>query len=54
MIEGAGLVSTSSDGTTQMADRRLTQGDSYTVKTYAPNPTPGQMRGAPDDLPSAP
>ena len=38
VIEGAGLVSTSSDGTTQMADRPLTQGDSYTVRTYAPEP----------------
>jgi protein-glutamine gamma-glutamyltransferase len=53
VIEGAGLVSTSSDGTTQMADRRLTQGQSYTVKTYAPNPSPGQMRGAPDYLPTS-
>ena len=52
-FEGAGLVSTASDGTTRLADRRLEEGDSYTVKSYAPNPTPAQMRGAPDGLSSA-
>jgi transglutaminase-like putative cysteine protease len=52
-FEGAGLVSTASDGTTRIADRPLEEGDSYTVKTYAPNPTPAQMRGAPDGLSSA-
>jgi transglutaminase-like putative cysteine protease len=51
-FDGAGLVSTASDGTTSMVDRRLHQGDSYEVKTYAPNPTARQMRGAPDGLPS--
>ncbi len=51
-INGAGLVSTASDGTTAMADRRLHQGDSYEVKTYVPNPTARQMRGAPGGLPS--
>ena len=40
VIQGAGLVSTASDGTTRIADRALKEGDSYTVKTYAPNPTP--------------
>jgi transglutaminase-like putative cysteine protease len=53
IISGAGLATTASDGTTRIADRRLTDGDSYTVKTYAPNPTPEQMRGAPGDLSKA-
>jgi transglutaminase-like putative cysteine protease len=53
VISGAGLVTTASDGTTRIADRRLEDGDSYTVKTYAPNPTPEQMRGAPGDLSDA-
>jgi transglutaminase-like putative cysteine protease len=50
LIEGAGLVSTASDGTTRIADRRLEEGDSYSVKAYVPNPTPTQMRGAPGGL----
>ncbi|MEA2401465.1 MAG: protein-glutamine gamma-glutamyltransferase [Thermoleophilaceae bacterium] len=50
LFDGAGLVSTSSDGTTRLADKRLEEGDSYTVKTYSPDPTPAQMRGAPDGL----
>jgi protein-glutamine gamma-glutamyltransferase len=53
IISGAGLVTTASDGTTRIADQRLEDGDSYTVKTYAPNPTPAQMRGAPGDLSDA-
>jgi transglutaminase-like putative cysteine protease len=53
IISGAGLVTTASDGTTRIAGGRLEDGDSYTVKTYAPNPTPEQMRGAPGDLSNA-
>ena len=53
IISGAGLVTTASDGTTRIVDRRLEDGDSYTVKTYAPNPTPEQMRGAPGALSNA-
>jgi transglutaminase-like putative cysteine protease len=53
LIEGAGLVSTASDGTTRIAGRRLEEGDIYTVRTYAPNPTPEQMRGAPDNFSNA-
>jgi transglutaminase-like putative cysteine protease len=53
LIEGAGLVSTASDGTTRIADKQLEEGATYTVKTYAPNPTPAQMRGAPDGLSNA-
>ena len=52
-FEGAGLVSTESDGTTRMAGGRLEQGDSYTVRTYAPNPTIEQMRGAPEGVSNA-
>ncbi len=50
LVEGAGLVSTASDGTTRIADHRLGEGDSYVVKAYVPNPTPAQMQGAPDGL----
>ncbi|MEA2420669.1 MAG: protein-glutamine gamma-glutamyltransferase [Thermoleophilaceae bacterium] len=53
LIDGAGLASTASDGTTRIADQPLKQGDSYEVKAYVPNPTPAQMRGAPDGLASA-
>ncbi len=53
LIEGAGLVSTSGDGTTRIADGQLEEGDSYTVRTYAPNPTRRQMRGAPEGLSDA-
>ena len=37
-VQGAGLVSTAADGTTHLA-APLKQGDSYTVSTYAPDPT---------------
>lgn len=45
----------SADGTTRLpGNERLEQGDSYTVRAYAPNPTKAQMRNAPrgykDDL----
>jgi transglutaminase-like putative cysteine protease len=50
LVEGAGLISTASDGTTRIADRRLDEGDSYTVRSYVPNPTPAQMRGSPGGL----
>lgn len=53
LIDGAGLAATASDGTTRIADKPLEEGDSYTVKTYAPNPTPTQMRGAPADFSTA-
>jgi len=45
-IEDAGPYATASDGTTRIAGR-LEEGASYTVNTYAPNPTAKQMRGAP-------
>jgi len=47
LIDGAGLVSTAGDGTTRLAGQPLSDGDSYTVRTYAPNPTARQMRNAP-------
>jgi transglutaminase-like putative cysteine protease len=49
-VTGA-LAAGSPNGTAQVAER-LEEGDSYTISTYAPNPTPEQMRGAPDGLPS--
>jgi transglutaminase-like putative cysteine protease len=50
LIDGAGLVSTSGDGTTRLANSPLQDGDSYTVRTYAPNPNARQMREAPGDF----
>jgi transglutaminase-like putative cysteine protease len=38
----------SADGTTRLlTGRRLEEGDSYSVRAYAPNPTKAQMRGVP-------
>jgi transglutaminase-like putative cysteine protease len=37
----------SADGTTRLYGDPIEKGDSYTVRTYAPNPTAGQMRHAP-------
>jgi transglutaminase-like putative cysteine protease len=48
-VQGAGLASIASDGTTHIADS-LKQGDAYTVSTYVPDPTVRQMRGAPGGL----
>jgi transglutaminase-like putative cysteine protease len=43
----------SSDGTTRLpAGRRLRRGDSYFVRTYAPNPTKAQMEGVVDGFSS--
>ena len=37
------------DGTARLpAENRLEEGDSYSVRAYAPNPTKAQMRGAPE------
>ena len=44
LIDGAGLVSTSGDGTTRLVDQPLGDGDTYRVRTYDPNPTARQMR----------
>jgi transglutaminase-like putative cysteine protease len=51
-VQGAGLVASASDGTTEIADP-LKQGDSYTVSTYDPDPSVTQMRGAPGGMSSA-
>jgi transglutaminase-like putative cysteine protease len=50
-VNGA-LATISGDGTSQVSER-LEEGDSYTISTYAPNPTPRQMRGAPEGLSDA-
>ena len=48
-VTGAGqAVSGSADGTVRRLDEPLRRGDSYTVRTYDPNPTPRQMRAATD------
>ena len=49
LVTGAGeAVSGSADGTVRRLDEPLRRGDSYTVRTYAPNPRPRQMRAVPD------
>ncbi len=48
-VEGAGDTISAYDGTTfRTDDDPLERGDSYTVRAYAPDPTAGQMRGAPE------
>jgi protein-glutamine gamma-glutamyltransferase len=48
-VDDAGTVVSSDDGTTvRVDDDPLERGDSYTVRAYAPDPTAGQMRGAPE------
>ena len=48
-VNGIGGARPSSDGTTLLRrGRRLERGDSYFVRTYAPNPTKEQMEGVPE------
>jgi protein-glutamine gamma-glutamyltransferase len=47
-VDGTRTLPPSADGTTRMMPGEvLRKGDSYTVDTYAPDPTAEQMRGAP-------
>ena len=47
-VDGIGGARPSSDGTTRLRrGRKLERGDSYFVRTYAPNPTKEQMEGVP-------
>jgi transglutaminase-like putative cysteine protease len=47
-IDGVGeAVSGSADGTVRRLDQPLRRGDSYTQRSYAPTPTPSEMRRAP-------
>ena len=48
-VYGAGRTDIAADGTTEKYDEPLEKGDTYTVRSYAPDPTPAQMRGAPQD-----
>jgi len=48
-VDGAAAVP-SADGTTQLLGR-LERGDSYTIRTYQPNPSEIVMAGAPDGYP---
>ena len=41
------------DGTVRTVGRRLRSGDSYTVMSYVPRPTPTELRDAPRAFPSA-
>jgi hypothetical protein len=50
-VSGA-LATLSSDGTSRVSEQ-LEEGDSYSISTYAPNPTPRQMRGAPEGMSDA-
>ena len=47
------LVSEPATAPRALADGELEEGDSYTVRTYDPNPTARQMRGAPGGLSNA-
>jgi protein-glutamine gamma-glutamyltransferase len=49
----AGRTDTDVDGTTYKLDEPLEKGDTYTVRSYAPEPTPTQMRGAPRSYPDS-
>jgi protein-glutamine gamma-glutamyltransferase len=46
-IRGVGPTVTTGDGTTRVVNGPLRKGDKYVVRTYIPEPTPGQMRAAP-------
>ncbi|MEJ7817939.1 MAG: DUF3488 and transglutaminase-like domain-containing protein [Thermoleophilaceae bacterium] len=47
-VTGAGeAVTGSADGTLRRLDQPLRRGDTYSVRSYAPTPTAGEMRGAP-------
>ena len=49
LVTGAGDALTgSADGTVRRLDEPLRRGDSYTVRTYDPDPSARQMRAAPD------
>jgi transglutaminase-like putative cysteine protease len=52
-VFNAGRTDTAPDGTTFKMDEPLEKGDTYTVRSYAPDPTPAQMRGAPSVYPDA-
>jgi transglutaminase-like putative cysteine protease len=48
-VDGIGGARPSSDGTTRLRrGRKLERGDSYFVRSYAPNPTKEQMEGVPE------
>ena len=46
VVGAGGTAATSSDGTTRISER-LEEGDSYTIRTYAPKPNESQMRAVP-------
>ena len=45
------ITSDQADGTVRVVDPPLEEGDSYTVDSYIPDPTAGQMRAAPPSFP---
>ena len=53
-IRGADpVIVPSYDGTLEALGESLDEGDSYSVDAYVPNPTPGEMRAATDEIPFA-
>jgi protein-glutamine gamma-glutamyltransferase len=49
LVTGAGqAVSGSEDGTVRRLDEPLRRGDTYTVRTYNPDPSPREMRASPE------
>jgi protein-glutamine gamma-glutamyltransferase len=51
-VRGAGVTAGTVDGTTTKLDEPLEEGQSYTVRAYAPDPSATQMRAAPRDYPA--
>lgn len=52
-VDGAGGALPQADGTTPTDERPLVSGDSYSVLSYVPTPTPAQLREAPSRYPRA-
>ncbi len=50
-VEGVSTATPTRDGAAR-AEEELEQGSSYTVRAYAPNPSVGRLRTAPDPFPS--
>jgi transglutaminase-like putative cysteine protease len=50
-VYGDVLTAQSGDGTIELVDGRLRRGDSYSVLTYVPEPTPRELRAATEPVP---
>ncbi len=52
-VDGVGGITRTGGALTLASDQSLSDGDSYTVRAYIPDPSPTQMRNAPTDYPKA-